>query len=527
MENNEYRIKSNRFLMLKRMLLTILFFLLAVGFVFIIFYLTIGKKTESWLDGKSGMARTSVYPFVFSSGNDIYTVDENLVVRDIDNSTRDVIYDNIFGKVYYIYRPTQEFFEYDIKENARRLLVSNISSYKLFQQRVVIPFTGSDGSLGYYSFSSKTTTLLRPAIDSQLLAKLPQTATSFVIGDSCIVYYDNFSVDDGTADLMVWFTGGSKKKIDENVIYNQTPVIFKEDAAVSYYKKDGLSFCAKNGSPFKVSGSASIIIPTNFGYAELASTPPTDFDETQQIRYYYVNNDVTGGGIDIYELKINGSKITSSLVKSGARSIVNFDDIYSILVYSVQVENEYYVYSVRPGQKPALLAVTALDSYIYFDTSASLLYVSNGSGEVQIIDTFNKSKTVLELENGVSMISPIFGKAMSVIYSTDHSVKTIVLKQSQTETYLSSEQRLYGKSDSIYLKLRDIQDRSVMSLDLVNGSTVTRITNSCNPSCVVYDKEFENIIYYDRGALYVVKNGTRTLIDEFTDVVRPVNVLTR
>ena len=44
---------------------------------------------------------------------------------------------------------------------------------------------------------------------------------------------------------------------------------------------------------------------------------------------------------------------------------------------------------------------------------------------------------------------------------------------------------------------------------------------------MVYDKEFENIIYYDRGALYVVKNGTRTLIDEFTDVVRPVNVLTR
>ncbi len=513
--------------MVKRMLLTVLFFLIAVAFVFIIFYLTIGKKTESWLDGKSGMARTSVYPFVFSSGNDIYTVDENLVVRDIDNSTRDVIFDNIFGKVYYIYKPTQEFFEYDIKDNSRRLLVSNVSTYKLFRQRVVIPYTGTDGSLGYYSFSSKSTKLLREPIDSELLAKLPQTATSFVIGNSCILYYDNFDTIAGTADLKVWFTGGSSKTVDEDVLYTQIPVIFKNDIAVSYIKKDGLNFCAKNGKPFVGPSSAALISPTNIGYAELASTPPADFDETKQIKYYYVDNGTSGQSFDIYELTVNGTNISSKNVCVGVRNIINYDDVYSILVYSVQVENELYVYSVRPGVKPALMAKTALNSYIYFDTSSSLLYVGNADGEISIIDTFNASKSTLKLESGLSMITPVFGKAMSVIYSTDHSVKTIVIKQNKTETYLSSEQRLYGKSDSIYLKLRDIQDSSFMSLDLVNGSTVTRITNSCNPSCVVYDKEFENIIYYDKGGLYVVKKGTRTLIAEFTDVVRPVNVLTR
>lgn len=526
MEKKDYKIISNRSIMRKRMFLTILSFLLAVMFVFAIFYLLFGRKSESWLDGTSGMARTSVYPFVFSSGNDIYTVDENLVVRDIDNNTRDAIYDNIFGKVYYIYKTTQEFFEYDIKDDSRTLLCSNVSSFKLFKERTVIPYVGTDGSLGLYSFNSKSTSLLRQPIDPDIYGKLPSSATNFVIGESSILYFDNFDISKQTADLKIRLSGGDVKKVDEGVLYTKIPVIFVGESGFSYYKESGLCFSTKKGKPYNVSGSASLVQTTYLGYADLMSNPPSDFLGTQNVKYYTVKKTDENGLIDIYEIKWNGSQIDSSLVCSNAYSVVNFDNVYSLLVYSVKQGDMLHIYTVTPGKNAKLIAETSPDSRLYFDAAGSLLYIMPGDDTVLTVDVFNLTKKTFEMDTKIGLISPVFGKPFSVIYSNDFATKTIVLKQSHTESYPSTEHRLYGKSDTVYLKLRDIEGRSVMSLDLVNGTTVKRITNSCDSSCIVYDKDLTNFIYYDKGTLYAVKNGTRTAIADFSDVVRPINVLT-
>ncbi len=527
MDNSEYKVISNISIMRKRVIITILAFLLAVAFVFAIFYLVVAKKTDSWLDGTSGMARSSVFPFVYTSGDNIYVVDEDLTVSDIDNSTANVICDNNLRKVYYIYSPSSELYEYDLKSKTRVLLCKDVASFKLFKERTVIPYVGTDGALKLYSYNSKSSIVLREPVEIDPDVNLPDNALQFTMGKLSLVYFDNFNFDQGTANIKQWLSSGEIITLNEAARYAINPVIFSRDTAVSYYTKDGLCISPVNGDSLVVEGVASVVRTTDYAYGEVLSDPVSDFDASENIKYYMTGTSGGSLGLDIYSLNVTRSSVTGTKIAENVNSVINYSAKYSNLIYSVVTgEDELSIYSTKTGNKSSLIAIAPLSSTLYYDISSDLLYIVGTDNTVYTIDVFDNASSKFELEEGVGSIVPYFGKPFLIFYSKDYKTKTLILKQTGIENYPSSETRLYGKSDSIYLKVRNIQGKATASIDLVDGNTITRITNSCKPSCIVYDKKIENVIYFDKNTLYAVRNGVRTAIADYSEDVKPVSVLT-
>ncbi|MBP5312692.1 MAG: hypothetical protein J6112_07675 [Clostridia bacterium] len=526
MEKKDYKVISDVSIMRKKVFLTILCFLLALGFVMVIFYLVVGRKTDAWLDGTGGLSRASVFPFVFSSGDDLYAVDEDLNVSDIDNNTSNAILDNNLKKVYYIYSPSNELYEYDVKNKTRVMLCPGVESFKLFKERTNIPYNATDGSIKLYSLNSKSSSVIREPVETEYRT-LPSSALDFVLGKNSIVFFDNFDLDKGTASLKQWLSGGDIVTLSEGVFYTKSPVILANDTAVAYYTDAGLCVSPRSGEALTVPGNASLVRTNDFAYAELLLVPPTGFDASENIKFYYTGtSDPNSSGSDIYEISVSLRSVTGNKIAEKVHSIINYSKKYSTLIYSIEEDGDYLIYSVRPGSRPDLITKAPFDTSVYYDVSSDLLYLINADNTINTIDIFDKHRSDFEASGGIGTVAPYFGKPFSVVYSKDFKTKTIILKQSGIETYPATEFRLYGKSDSIYLKARSITGKSTVSLDLVNGSEAKRITNSCNSSCIIYDKDISGIIYYDSGTLYYFKNGVRSVIGDFDADVLPVNVLT-
>lgn len=525
MDDKDYKVISNISIRRKRVLLTLIAFLLSVAFVFVIFYLVIGRKTDAWLDGTSGLGRTSVFPFIFTSGDELYSVDENLVVHDIDNNTSDAVYDNDLGKLYYIYKPSNTLYEYDIKNDSRTLLCSGVYSFKLFKERTVIPYVSTDGAIMVYSLNSKASSVLREPVERDGEA-VPTQAYYFTSGKLSIVYYDEFNFEDNTAALKQWFTTGDVVTLSSAALIDKEPVIFTKDSAVSYFTKDGLCITAGKGETYNATGTSNIIKTNEAAYAEMISIPAEKFDNTKNIKFYYtVSGEEDNTSYTISSLNISGNSVSSSVIAENVDTIINYNEKYSNVIYSVKSGDVALVYSVRPGVPATLIAEVPSYSGYYYEDSSNLLYILVTDRIFYTVDVFDKNQTKYEIPD-MCGISPYFGKPFSVIYSDDNNTKNIVLKQTEVESYPSTETRLYGKSDTVYLKLRQITGSNLCSLDIHNGDTEKRITNSCLPSSIVYDKKISTIIYYNNGTLYSYIDGVRTEISDFEKAVIPVAVLT-
>jgi hypothetical protein len=143
----------------KKYVITFAIALVVAAVVIAIFSLVTNRHTETWLSGDSGAAREDMFPFVFTSGNSLYVLDENLSVSSIDDTVENVVHDVDLSKIYYTRQGV--LYEYDIKANSRHAVCSGVRSFALFKERRSIVFSGQDGGIYVYLYNGKKVEKLR------------------------------------------------------------------------------------------------------------------------------------------------------------------------------------------------------------------------------------------------------------------------------------------------------------------------------------------------------------------------------
>ncbi len=525
MENADYKIVSNKTIQRRKYFITFASFFAALAVVIAIFSLTVGRKTDDWIDGKAGYARSSVFPFVFTENDSLYLLDSSLTVHDVDNNVKNVAFDPQLGKVYYIYTPTEELFEYSVKDGTRLKLCGDVASYILFKERTFIPYVTPDGAIKVYSFNSKASTELRQAVssggdDSQngFNPLLP------VAGTGEIVFFDNFNRAEGTASLKLWRTGGSVTRISESVLYAKGVVIWKDDAAVSFYESTGLTVYSKYGKTFSAGESWTEVRPLYKEENVYGVDFVKEYGDNEGLRFIYGDSEKHPGLKTLLSLRPLISGIDTTEIFDGLSDIIGYSEESETVIFTTEDGGGVNVYCSQKGRKTKLITKCDVNDKLFYCASSDLLFVTSSDSVVSAIDIFDKSASKYVVGSNAESIIPYLRKPYVILKDKNGSENTIVLSYNLQEEFPVEETRLYGKSDSVYLMMRETGTEFV-SLDLVSGDSIKRIANSCGSASVVFDKTVENVIFWNGSELCVYSNGKITKIPGFENEIVPAEVI--
>ena len=128
--------------------------LVAACVILAIISLLPGRRVNDWLSTDYGVARYSMFPFVFTSENSLYVMDKELNIYEIDDTVSECTHDSNFDLVYYL--RNNVLYEYDIGTNSRIPLSEGVTKYMLFEERASIVCMNLANDVYLYSYKSKS-----------------------------------------------------------------------------------------------------------------------------------------------------------------------------------------------------------------------------------------------------------------------------------------------------------------------------------------------------------------------------------
>jgi len=514
MKNSKYKIISNKSIQRQKFFIAFACFLFALLVVVAIFYLATKKNEIKWLEGNSGLAREKLFPLVYISDNDIYVLEENGKISEIDNDTINQIYDTTLDRVYYVYNGTNELYEYFIGSGKRVKLCSYVKKFYLFEERTIIPFVTPGGEINVYSYKSDSSFKIRNSS-----SKLPEEYQEPVVGKDLLVYFDNFDSETNTATLMCLGSDGSNYPIDEKVMVDSNIVILKDDAGVSYYTEEGLVITSLPNLVSETFPNSYEISSTYRVLATKKNYVPKPFDSCFNMKYVVTTGDAEYSSLSYFS--ITKKKINVSVLSSNVSEVIGYSEDAEMLLYTSVDEDGIGVYLSTNGGEPKLITTCEKDTSFNFDPDAYKLYMISKDGTVSLLDVNERVKKQFVVAEKATSVFSYYGKKFAIATNEAENQETLIFSQYlQVQTY-KNEKRLYGALDDTYLLKRTYEDNSGMSLDLVEGDKYTRICGDVEDT-IVFDKKLENIVYQSKGVLYLYSNGVSTKLTELTDVFEPV-----
>lgn len=525
MENADYKIVSNKTIQRRKYFITFASFFAALAVVIAIFSLTVGRKTDDWIDGKAGYARSSVFPFVFTADDSLYLLDSSLTLHDVDNNVKSVTFDPQLGKVYYIYTPTGELFEYSVKDGTRLKLCGEVESYVLFKERTFIPYMTPDGAVKVYSYNSKSSSEIRQPVKlSGGSSKYGFDPLMPLAGTGEIVFFDNFNESAGTASLKIWRTGGSVTRVSESAVFAKGAVIWKDDAAVSFYEDSGLTVYSKYGKTYEAGENWSEVRALYTEENIYGVDFVKEYGINEGLRFICGDSENHPGLKRLLSLRPLISGIDTTEIFDGFSDIIGYSGESETVLFTTKDSDGVTVYSSQKGRKTRQITKCDLNDKLFFCASSNLLYVTSSDGVVSAIDIFDKSATKYVVGANAEEIIPYLRKPFVILKNTSPGEDTFVISYNLQEKFPSGETRLYGKSDSEYLMLRET-DGGFVSLDLVSGDSIKRISNVCGRASVVFDKGVDNVVFWNGQELCVFSDGKITKIPGFESEIVPAEVI--
>ena len=522
MENSGYKVVSNRSDQRKKFLIAFVSFAFTLAFVIAVFSLTLGRRTVDWMDGTAGYSRAAAFPYPFISGSSLYVLRNDRSYDEIDNNVKNAVFDPAVDSVYYVYEPTSELYEYSVGDKTRVKLCSGVDSFSLFKNRTHVAFSTESGDICVYSYNSKSVSVLRGGGSG---GSVPADGSLFYVGVSSIFYFDDFDAEGGTATLKQWKMSGSVSTVSESVLYSSGVTIWKNDEAVSFYTKSGLSICPKDGSPVVIGENFAQVLPGAYDHPDICGDVVRSFDTCVPVRYLSCTD--PDKGLSLYSVSVSSGKVKFSPICEGVKEIVGYDDASEVIVFTADKNgSDLSVFKSQKGGKAQELFLTEADSELFFEPSSHCVYITSKDDSCTRVDIYDKAKTKYLVSNDAKDLTAYFRKPFAVFSDSAETTKTIVINRNIRESYSISETRLYGKSDSVYLLLRGngISDR--VSLDYASSGVLKRISGDCFGESVVFDKKLENVIYYSGGALYVFTGDQNYKVGTFAEKTVPVPVCT-
>lgn len=483
----------------KRNLILMLVILVIACVILAVISLLPNKFKDKWLNTDNGVARSTMFPFVYTSDNELFVMDENLKSTEIDDSVAACIHDVNFNTVFYL--RDSNLYEYDIDTNVRKRLSSGVVNYRLFTERTAILCTNNINDIYLYLYKDKGNLKLnKDSLENVHVDNL------YLIGKECIVFLDNYNSVNNTASLMYSDLTGTIKCIAKDVDITRNFYISSDDNYLSYYKNNRMIISDMNGKVLKEYDSAKIIIHSRQPVLTELCTTVKYYSDGIDFSYFLVNISENGSNGDLVFFDNEFKSIDQNI-----RSVVYFCEDDNMVLYTKNAaDGKVDLFKCFKGGNPEHVISCSSSDTFFFNEDLSYLYIQSSEGYLRRTNIFDADYKITDIAEGSGVMYEYIGKSFIGYHNLDGDTQYLILNTNVIEEISMNEVRHYGKFSDRYLLTRE-NGTGTFSLDFVIDGKFTRISNEIDKN-VFFDKEFKNVIYSYNGTMYIFKDNVSTEI---------------
>lgn len=427
---------------------------------------------------RNGVSRSFMFPVAYKDEHDsLKVIDSALHVSAVDDSVSDAVHDFQKGKIYYLRENV--LYEYDIKQNNRRILIGGgVADYRVLNDRSAIVYLTTAGELSLYDYADKKSLVLCKCGDTDHIERL------VMVGRSGFLYFADISQKDNQGTLYYSDNEGNTRKISEHVQL-ETARISPHDRYFVYKKEACLYITDFKGKEIANCTGASLIESTKQAMAFEALNDISTFNQGIEISY-------------TYRIEKNGG-VVEYFTGDGLKAVD--DQVIDIIYYSEESDRLFYtipseepqrielMMSVRGGAPRKVVTAGEDSTFIWCESTGKIFCLDGGNlYRINVFDDF----ALTQLASGVSTMRLYPGKEF-IVYTDAMYNNYYVLSDQSTEQVAAGAVRLYGITNNTYL-LQSTYNGAHMSLDLVQNDSMQRLDSDVDV-LVCFDNNFSNVLY--------------------------------
>ena len=490
--------------------------LFVAAVVVCVLFLLPKKNPRTAENTDTGIARTFMFPFVFTNDHgDLYVLkSETDTPTVIDDSAENAVHLSSKGLV--IYLRAGQLFEYDISKSRRKTVASGVKDYSMSGDGSMTVYVSDDNSLVCVS-GGKTSNLTVPA------DKTPENF--YTVGRSCVVFLKNCDTDSGTADMAKYTVDGGVTVLKTGVSMYFTPGVSSGDKFFYCRSGEMLQILNKSGDVISEVSGGSPVKATRFVSTFESVTEIREFDGSVPITFIFSENapgTIDGGANKTVErsgvsLHYFNGKTVSEIESNVYRFIYAASD-HKLLLYSVlDGEKEQIFRANSSGKVEKITDLAERARSFLFDSDSDLLYYQTREGALYCLNIYNQKGNPVIISAASDSIYKYPNKPFVVFTLSGTGEAYLVDSGNIARQYgMDDEFRLYGADNDKYILLR-IHSYSELSLDICDGNYFTRISSNVDYP-LFFDSALSQIIYVSDGVMHCWNDGQDKIIGEYGKV---------
>lgn len=463
------------------------------------------KFKDKWLNTDNGVARTSMFPFVYTSDNSLYILNERLQRTEVDDSVSSCIHDVNFNFVYYLRE--NKLYEYDIDSNSRVNLSDGVVDFKLFNERTSILCTNYINDLYLYLYKNKGNIKLNKGSLENVQAEY-----FYQMGNSYVVFLDDYDPAKNSASLIRSDLEGKTKCIAKGIDITKNFSISSDDEYVLFYKDNNMCISDIDGKILKTYSNATIISRSMQPTMTELCTPTEKYGDGVSFSYFLTDISESGNSGDLVYFDGEFVKVDNDI-----RSVVHFYDEDKLILYTKSdSDSKVSLYKCLKGSEPTKIFSCNSNDKFFYNEQSSFLYIQSSEGYLRRINIHDKSGKVTNVAEGTGVLFEYIGKSFVGYHDLDGESQFLILNTNSIEEFSMNEIRYYGKFSNKYLLCREYQ-QGMFSLDYTVDGHTTRIANSVDKN-VFFDRELKNVIFSHENEMFLWSNGEIKNIGACTNI---------
>ncbi len=458
---------------------------------------------------RNGVGRSFLFPLVFTSSNGtLHVLSDGYRVTEIDDSVSAVQHDIEKELVFYLREGS--LYEYHISKNQRRKLVPDVVTYQVFPDRSAIVCVEENSTVKLFQYSKDSCLIL-----SDSGPKRESVSRLTVMGQEGVLFLDRYRQEGSqpSAALMLANARGETVQIAEKINVGKSFYFGEKDQSVAYYIGEDLYLANAKGTVLRVFPNGQVVQAQLQPQAVISSTPVSRYTENIPLTYFLTNVSVEGKENSL--VYFNGKK--ELMLASGVQKLIYYSADRNTVWYTLTSEEEVgsvNIYQSVQGRAPQFLLRCPDTAKFLLDGDLTYLYFQQEDGSLYRFSVLGRNSKPVLLSNDTGSLYVYANKPYIVFQDALQEYQYIVLDNNSIERFENNEIRLYGRFQNKYLLCRANQ-AGLLTLDYVEDDAYTRICGDVQQP-VLFDKNFEYILFVSGEILYGWRNGTVTEIGEYT-----------
>lgn len=490
-------------------LILFLIIILVAGIAVAILSLLPMRYVQRGDDTQYGMARNSMFPFVFSDGEGTLRVirDESLTVYEIDDSVLQSVHDSTGNVVYYVRKGF--LYQYEIEKNVRRELTGDVTSFILTENRNAIFVI--DGKQNIKMYDGETCVMLSKEENLR-----PEVFYS--VGKNEILFLEDYRQEDGTARLCKADDAGNVKRYDFRIDAEKNFAFSMDGKKICYYRDNAFCVAKENGVQLAAFSNAVPVYETPQATLPGGTTEIVNFDNSMPVHYIVTALDSNGDNPYSGELiYFDGAK--SKKLASGIEQILYYSHERDMILYTGRNQDgSITVYHSAEGSTPEAQLSCRDGTKFLFDEQMDYLYYQMFDGTLYRYNIYDMNRKSVKVAENTGLLYLYPNKPFVAYSSKDSAQLYLVHCDNAVYQYeADGEWRMYGRDDDAYVFLRSYGANHI-SLDYVKAGLSTRLCGDVGQQ-VFFDQDLSYIFYTSGGVLFSWHDQAVVEIGNFSAVV--------